>query len=415
MYFSAASDNTAKNLLMITYDGIKWYCSAYDLDNIWGARGTNTFVSADFQCPEQYQDTNSLLWQRIEQCFGTELYARYLELREKILAFPNVIDKFERFCDLIGTELYAEDVEIYSGIPYPTQNNLKQIRDYFQPRADYVDACMAEIGTPTETIPCTGITLSANSLTFTEAGSQTITATVTPENTTDKVVWMSDNTSVATVSGGVVWAVGNGNTTITATCGAYSATCRVVVSGITADASILYALPNPVTISTAEDGIDTGISLWESDIDFTIAVKATRTASALETTLFSCNHKYPPYNGIGIAWNPSRNVIPVSIYGTSQNSPVTHNLNYPIDYEGDVFVVITHIAGTGEYTIKNLYNGVVDTNVLSCVFKAHTNHLGVGVADIWSNPVRPWSGSIDDFRILSRVMTDDEITAYFGV
>jgi hypothetical protein len=62
-----------------------------------------------------------------------------------VLTFANVVDKFERFCDLIGTELYAEDVTIYSDIPYPTQNNLNQIRNFFTPRAEYVDACFAEI------------------------------------------------------------------------------------------------------------------------------------------------------------------------------------------------------------------------------------------------------------------------------
>ena len=145
-YLSANCDGLAKNLVMLTYDGVKWFCSAYDMDNIWGSRGTNTFVDADYACPAEYYDTNSLLWQRLENCFGAEMYERYKVVRKAVLSFENVITKFERFCDLIGTELYAEDVEIYSGIPYPTQNNLKQIRNFFTPRAEYVDACFAKIG-----------------------------------------------------------------------------------------------------------------------------------------------------------------------------------------------------------------------------------------------------------------------------
>jgi uncharacterized protein YjdB len=259
MYFSCAVDNLAKNLIMVTYDGVKWYCSAYDLDNIWGSRGTNTFVDGTFQCPEGYQDTNSLLWQRIEKCFANELYERYQTVRKNVLTFANVIDKFERFCDLIGTELYKEDVEIYSGIPYSTQNNLKQIRNFFTPRAEYVDACFAK------PVPCTGISLNKSALTFTAEGTQTLSATVTPDGCTDAITWESNNISVAIVSDGVVTAVANGNATITAKCGEYSASCSVAVSGI--------AEPVPCT----------GIALDKTELVFTGEGTQTITAAVTPT------------------------------------------------------------------------------------------------------------------------------------
>ena len=84
----------------------------------------------------------------------------------------------------------------------------------------------------TRGILCTGIVLDQTTLTFDGAGTQTITATVTPSDTTDMVVWSSDDSAIASVSGGVVTAKANGSATITATCGAYSATCAVVVSGV---------------------------------------------------------------------------------------------------------------------------------------------------------------------------------------
>ena len=40
-------------------------------------------------------------------------------------------------------------------------------------------------------IPCTSLTVDPTSLTFTASGSQTITATVEPSNTTDTVLWES--------------------------------------------------------------------------------------------------------------------------------------------------------------------------------------------------------------------------------
>ena len=77
-------------------------------------------------------------------------------------------------------------------------------------------------------IPCTGVSISQNSITFTTIGATvTLTATKTPANATDNVVWTSSDTDVATVSDGVVTCVGVGTATITASCGTKAATCAV--------------------------------------------------------------------------------------------------------------------------------------------------------------------------------------------
>lgn len=78
--------------------------------------------------------------------------------------------------------------------------------------------------------PCTGITLDKDTLTIARGETATLTATVEPADTTDKVVWSSKDDSIATVENGVVTAVGLGETTITATCGKQTATCKVIVN-----------------------------------------------------------------------------------------------------------------------------------------------------------------------------------------
>ena len=67
--------------------------------------------------------------------------------------------------------------------------------------------------------PCTGITLDKDTLTIARGETGTLTATVEPADTTDKVVWSSaDKTTIVAIVRltYVVTAVGQGETTIAA-------------------------------------------------------------------------------------------------------------------------------------------------------------------------------------------------------
>ena len=80
----------------------------------------------------------------------------------------------------------------------------------------------------------TGVSLNKNSSTIYVGASEPLTATVSPNNASDKSVsWDSSDPSVATVnSSGVVTgiAVGNSTITVTTTDGSYKATCSITVS-----------------------------------------------------------------------------------------------------------------------------------------------------------------------------------------
>lgn len=81
--------------------------------------------------------------------------------------------------------------------------------------------------------PCTGIKLDRDTLTIARGETATLTATVEPADTTDKVVWSSADKTIATVENGVVTAFGLGETTITAACGDKTASCKVTVTKAT--------------------------------------------------------------------------------------------------------------------------------------------------------------------------------------
>ncbi len=110
----------------------------------------------------------------------------------------------------------------------------------------YTATCAVTVAIP---VAVTGVTLDKTSATLTAVGqTATLAATVAPANAANKAVtWTSSNTAAATVANGVVTAVANGTTTITATTadGGYTATCEVTVNiptkvtGVTLDKSTL--------------------------------------------------------------------------------------------------------------------------------------------------------------------------------
>ena len=80
------------------------------------------------------------------------------------------------------------------------------------------------------TIPAESIVLDHSALSVAVGSTATLTATLTPADATDPVTWTSDETGVATVKDGVVNAVAEGSSNITASCGEHSAVCAVTVT-----------------------------------------------------------------------------------------------------------------------------------------------------------------------------------------
>ncbi len=83
------------------------------------------------------------------------------------------------------------------------------------------------------TIAVSGLTLDNTSIIVLEGETITLTATVTPDNATDKTVsWTTSDAAVATVSDGKVSAVKEGEAIISAKAGNKTAECKVTVSAL---------------------------------------------------------------------------------------------------------------------------------------------------------------------------------------
>ena len=141
-YFSCGIDGLAKNMLMVTYDGNIWYPSLYDMDSTWGLYTDGSkLLSYDTLCPDEYKETNSLLWQRIEKLFAKDLYRQYKELRLNQLSEDNIIKEFEQFKNESNSKLYDVEKEIWPDIPSKDITSFEQIKDFVKHRAIYVDKC----------------------------------------------------------------------------------------------------------------------------------------------------------------------------------------------------------------------------------------------------------------------------------
>ena len=118
--------------------------------------------------------------------------------------------------------------------------------------------------TEPEVVPVTGVTLNQTAVTLDIDQSITLTATVAPENATNKAVrWASDKTDVATVdANGKVTAVaaGTANITVTTADGGKTATCTVTVNPATdPEPSVEYEW-----VSAQADFTDSAVSSYSS-------------------------------------------------------------------------------------------------------------------------------------------------------
>ena len=184
-YVTCHLDGLAKNMLLVTYDGVVWGASLYDMDSIYGVNWNGaSFVSPEYKCPEQYQEQFSRLWVRIEECFADELRARYTKLRQEALSLTNIIGHVEEIYDLLSPNMKTDETTKWLNIPQYNANTITRFRNYMRDRVKYTDA---EVALISAFIACESITLNKIELKmgiFSSEGEGGSTAVTTPIETT---------------------------------------------------------------------------------------------------------------------------------------------------------------------------------------------------------------------------------------
>ena len=156
-------------------------------------------------------------------------------------------------------------------------------------------------------IPATGISLSKTALTLEIGKTSTLTATISPSNATDKTVtWASSDTTVATVSGGIVNAKKAGTAAITVTTSnGKTAICIVTVkdpvipvtgvslneANIVIETGTTITLTATVSPANATDKTITWMSSDPSIADVTDGIVIAKSAGTAAVTAVSSNGK----------------------------------------------------------------------------------------------------------------------------
>lgn len=244
-------------------------------------------------------------------------------------------------------------------------------------------------------VPVQNVALSKSTLTLTEGDSETLTATVSPSNATDKTVtWTVSPSGYATVSGGVVTALKEGSCTITATAGGKSATCAVTVEAAASGGVVLpaplYKLASAKAFAAAnKEYLDTGIKLFSS-IDpqpsWTILLEVqgdALSAVANTYTLLSC-----------FSENSSTRGLLYAVWGNG-------NLGFNLYSTSGPFINLSYLNGNKVRIALVLSGGKVTTKTNTSM----GNYTDVGISN--------YSGTVDKSLILGALQEDDGSKSQF--
>lgn len=140
----AGTDNVAKNLLYVTYDGVRWTVSPYDMDLTWGmAWDASHFYDADYEglIPRirtngtaLFENGRMQLWNVLFSCYGDRILRRWNELKETCLGSDQIKSAFAGFFSRIPDAAYALDREKWQGIPQSRVDQKNQIYGFIDAR-----------------------------------------------------------------------------------------------------------------------------------------------------------------------------------------------------------------------------------------------------------------------------------------
>lgn len=202
---------------------------------------------------------------------------------------------------------------------------------------------------------CEAVALDEHAITVIKGEKATLTATITPDNCTDAVVWTTSDPTVATVVDGEVTAVKAGTATITVTCGDFNDSCTITVREQTI-ADLAHArVDDPVDVYgyvTGKYPVSGKYGLWIADGTYGLCLNKAPASGMDVGVIVHVVGKISAYNGAKQVAVTSWEVVE-SHEGLS--APVTATVNQAF---------ITGISEVNQ-GVKGTVTGVVSSNSVS--------------------------------------------------
>ena len=135
-----ADDGLDKNYILVTFDGVKWYFSAYDRDTVYGLywNGTTFTSPISHVTFAGYASTHKLMG-LIYNYKTADLKARAIELRDDIKSEINVCNVFTTFAATIPAEVLAQNCRRWPLLRSTNASNTAQILNWYRLRRQIID------------------------------------------------------------------------------------------------------------------------------------------------------------------------------------------------------------------------------------------------------------------------------------
>lgn len=134
-------DGINKNYILATYDGVKWFFSAYDLDGVWGVSASGNYT---VPANDRIRLTAHKLFALLLSNKRRVLMRRYEELVKNSMAVSAVIDKFSNYAFNIPLPAYNADAELWASIPGTAVNNIDYSLKWYGERVKWCDEQKAD-------------------------------------------------------------------------------------------------------------------------------------------------------------------------------------------------------------------------------------------------------------------------------
>lgn len=131
----AGHDMQAKNYLLYTFNGTKWYFGGYDMDCTYGLHWNGgSWVAAHYPARFDTLAIQHRLFELIKNYKKAEVKARYEVIKQSVMSENNVYLMFSNFIGQIPSHVYLEDAKRWPMIPNTSVNNISQILNYYRMR-----------------------------------------------------------------------------------------------------------------------------------------------------------------------------------------------------------------------------------------------------------------------------------------